>query len=136
MGLSVAACTRMSSGRWVRCLVLLSRSSREALIRASLEFPVCWLHHARRDARAQRATRNAQHTSRLYIHVVCDVAVEWLWSSCLSARPSRPSAIHKTLSYVGMWYLIHMLASGEPVRSIISTVRCTITPRSLFFAWA
>ena len=68
MGLSVAACTRMSSGRWVRCLVLLSRSSREALIRASLEFPVCWLHHARRDARAQRATRNTHHA---YTYMWC-----------------------------------------------------------------
>ena len=41
-----------------------------------------------------------------------------------------------TDSYVGMWYLIHMLASGEPVRSIISTVRCTMTPMSSFFACA
>ena len=135
MGLSVAACTRMSSGRWVRCLVLLSRSSREALIRASLEFPVCWLHHARRDARAQRATRNTHHA---YTYMWCVMSQS---NGCGAAACQRvlldcTSAIHKTLSYVGMWYLIHMLASGEPVRSIISTVRCTITPRSLFFAWA
>ena len=58
-----------------------------------------------------------------------------------SAIPDRSvrwaGVVHLTqLSYVGMWYLIHMEASGEPVFSMSSTVCWIVAPRSFSFCCA